>query len=186
MIKNSSKSGFALSVLLVGLLVLSLAIVVLIPVFSGKNDLYANTSQYVKICIVDDNAQFGQSSKACENTTLGLKNNSSKDYDTLIYYVNEYNTIYTQQALSIAKAGCGAGSHDACNILLDRCAANGSTYCTPLQEYTTISPSCSDYANTRGAEYYLEKMTNFNDAIDATCTAHAGSMACGIKNNSCT
>ena len=201
----SRKKGYALSVLMVALLVISLGIAAAIPLLSMKKDTFTNTSVYVKDCIANQSAA-DLSTTACEGAVTGLTKGFNKDYDSVLYYLSD--ATYRTAALKVIKESCDDGGSRACNILLDRCAATSDTFqagtCNidtkdfyaggmpdptdigyDLNHYITILSSDNTnlgkvYLQTKGAEYYLQRMSYFNDAVKAVCNNNMYTMACEI------
>lgn len=184
---NSRRRGYALSILLIALLVISIVFVAAIPLFSKKKDTYTNTSAYVKECVEGGDPD----ATSCTNSVTGLERGIDKDYESIMYYIyNSGSATYKEAALAVAKTACNSGTEKACNILLDRCVAD-SNDCNiadsdnDLYYYltTTDSNAGKTYLADKGEEYYLQRMTTFNDDIKDICNSSINYMACDIATN---
>ena len=186
------KKGYALSALMIALLVISLAIVVAIPVLSIKKDTFTNTSVYVKDCIAKEGTS-DLNSTACTGAITGLTKGFNKDYESVLYYLND--ATFTADTLKIVKESCDDGGERACIILLDRCASGSDVFTADtcdisgiendLNNYITMPSSDTSnlgktYLATKGVEYYLHRMTNFNNVVETVCNADMTTMACDI------
>lgn len=184
--KYSRKRGYALSILMVALVVISIGVAAAVPILSMKKDTFANTSKYVKECIADQNAD-DLNSTACAGAVDALTKGFNKDYESVLYYLN--NSTYTTNALKVIRASCDAGGGRACNVFLDRCAVD-SSQCdiadssNDLDYYLKLASSDvslgKSYLLTKGLEYYLQGMSGFNNIINAACNGDMTRTACGI------
>lgn len=186
MSRYSKRKGYALSILMVALVVISIGVAAAIPLLSMKKDTLANTSKYVKECIVDQSAS-NLSTTACAGAVDGLTKGFNKDYESVLYYLSI--ATYRNRALNIIKASCDEGGGRACDIFIDRCAVsssscNLSSSVNDLYNYITMTSSDvndgKSYLVTRGADFYLQRMSNFNTSVKNACNGDMTRMACDI------
>lgn len=186
MSRCSRRKGYALSILMVALVVISIGVAAAIPILSMKKDTLANTSKYVKECIVNQSAS-NLSTTACAGAVDGLTKGFNKDYESVLYYLSI--ATYRNPALNIIKASCDEGGSRACDIFIDRCAVsssscNLSSSVNDLYNYITMTSSDvndgKSYLATKGADFYLQRMTNFNTSVKNACNGDMTRMACDI------
>lgn len=184
--KYGRKSGYALSLLMVALVVISIGVAAAIPILSMKKDTFANTSKYVKECIADQGAG-DLNSTACIGAINGLTKGFSKDYESVLYYLSI--ATYRNPALNIIKASCDQGAGRACNVFLDRCAVSSSqcdiaSSSNDLDYYIKLASSDvslgKSYLAAKGLEYYLQGMSGFNNIINVACNGDMTRTACDI------
>jgi hypothetical protein len=185
---NNRKNGYSLSILMVALLAISVAAAVLLPVMTKKRDSETNISYHVQRCIVSENAASFASGTACYAAATGLSNGATKDYSTILYYLNGDNSAYSNAASKIIGNACDAGDIDACDVFIQRCA-NNSANCdsnsvnnVDLGDYLrlTVPNAGSTYIMEKAGEYYIHNVTNFVTLINDTCQEDPSREACSI------
>lgn len=177
MSEYSKQKGYALAILMVVLVVVSVALAVSLPQFSKKKDSLTNTSSYVKSCIVDNS---GDKTKApCVTTLTNLNNGNTKDYDSLLYYLKCGDTgetctsaTYHSNALLMAKAACDAGVSSMCRVIADRCGTGLTNGCSEMFTYAGSGATGATNVENLAETYFNLGMSTVDTALQSNCPAN--------------